>query len=79
MGKVLEEIRTELAGPDSPPLPPLPNSKTVKHNEENQTTAVPDTSTARIPTELEQKRSANMETNDYTTSSSSSKEDSETE
>ena len=65
MGSALEEIRTELAGPDPTPLPPLPDFK--KPNP-----SMPNTNNVNTP-------SVAMETSQDTSSSSSSEEESDSD
>ena len=79
MGSILEEIRSELTGPDNTPLPPLLDYIKIKQNVGDQ----PNVS-ANIPASIPTRghRSSNpveMETNNDSTSSSSSEESSDSD
>ena len=79
MGKLLEEIRSELAGPDSTPLPPLPDFKNKKPTEKQESLAEPHGTTSPISTVQNQKEDTTMETRNSITSSSSLEESSDAE
>ena len=79
MGSVLEEIRSELTGPDTTPLSPLPDFKKVKAKENHQPIVKP-TATPAGPTSTHGSSSFTaMETSNDTSSSSSSEESSDTD
>ena len=77
MGSILEEIRTELAGPDTTPLPPLPDFKKPMPTESYQANATPGTTSSEASTTLSSNRAVAIETNHDTSSSSSSEEGSD--
>ena len=79
MGKLLEEIRSELAGPDFTPLPPLPDFKNKKTIEDQESYAEPHGTTSPISNVQSQKKDTTMETSNSTSSSSSLEESSDAE
>ena len=80
MGSILEEIRTELAGPDATPLPPLPDFKNPKPTVSHQAKASPNSTSSEANSNPDSNMIVAMETNhDTSSSSSSSEEENETD